>query len=213
MLLNFSEIYKQYASIKPIRGVIHVGAHFGSESEIYESFNIKDVIWFEALPKTFTVLNSNVGKLARNSAFNVALSDADGETTFYVTDNGRGNNCSSSILPLGEHANFYPHVKVVEKLTVQTRRFDSFATENSFDLSMFNFLNIDVQGAEMHVIKGMGDLIDGFDYVMAEINEVELYKGGTLISELQAYLKSRGFDIKEKSMTKYKWGDALFVRS
>ena len=213
MLLNFSEIFQKYNHLKPIRGVVHVGAHFGTESVLYQKFNISDVVWFEALPKTFNTLKENVGNIAGNVAFNVALSDVDGRTKFYVTDNGRGNNGSSSILPLGKHATFYPHVTVKEELIVETARFDTFMAANSIELSKYNFLNIDVQGAELHVIKGMGDLINGFDYVMAEINEAEFYKGGALLDDLEGYLKEHGFNLEMKSMTKYEWGDGLFVKT
>lgn len=212
MLLDFSNIHKQYNTIKPIRGVIHVGAHHGEESVEYRTLGINDVVWFEALPKTFVQLQRNVGGLQSNLLFNVALSDADGYSKFYVTDNGRGNNCSSSMLELGKHVKHHPHVKVKEVINVETTRFDTLATKQRLDMTKYNLMNVDVQGAELRVIKGMGTLIDGFDYVIAEVNEAELYKGCALLDELNEYLTNHGFVMKQKVITKYEWGDALFVR-
>lgn len=212
MLLNFSDIFNRYNKLKPIKGIVHIGAHHGNESKEYQAHKIDNVVWFEALHKTFVELKKNVGSLPSNITFNVALSEVDGRSNFYVTDNGRGNNGSSSILQLGKHAIHYPHVKVREVVDVEVSRFDTLVAKKQLDMSKYNFLNIDVQGAELHVIKGIGKFLDGFDYIIAEVNEAELYKGGALLDELNAYLNDRGFTLKDKSMTKYEWGDALFVK-
>lgn len=212
MLLNFSEIYKQFHAVTPIRGVVHVGAYDGGERVAYGAHGIKDVVWFEALSYNYEKLQANIKGLTGHTSHNLVLSDVDGNTKFHVTNNGKGNHGSSSILPLGKHAEYYPHVVVQEILNLPCRRLDTLAKQKNLPMERYNFLNIDVQGAELRVIRGMGDLIDGFDYVMAEINEEELYKGGVLLPDLEAYLAGRGFEFSCKEMTKYHWGDGLFVR-
>jgi len=212
MLLNFDNVYNEYNPTVAFRGIVHVGAYDGGERKEYTLHKIPNVMWFEALPSTFAKLQENVKSIPGHQAFNYALTDVDGTTTFNVTKNHRGENGSSSILPLGKHLEYYPHVTLQEVIKVPCRRLDTFVRDKGIQISAFNFLNIDVQGAELRVIKGMGDLIDGFDYIMAEINEVELYKGGVLLSELTEYLETRGFELREKTMTKYNWGDGLFVK-
>lgn len=198
--------------MNPIRGVIHVGAHHGEERKAYEACGVHNVIWFEAFPDSFAKLTHNVKHLPSNVTFNVALSDIDGRCKFHVTDNGRGNNSSSSMLELGKHATYYPHVKVKDVIEVETSRLDSLAAKQSLNMSEYNFLNIDVQGAELHVLRGMGELLNNIDYILTEVNEAELYKGGVLLHDLAAYLNVHGFSLVDRVMTKYEWGDALFVK-
>ena len=212
MLLNFDDVHGRYHNIVPIRGIVHVGAYDGDERKDYTAHSISPVMWFEALPETFVKLQKNIDGLEGNSAYNIVLSDTNGTTQFNVTDNGRGNSSSSSILPLGKHVECYPHVKVKKTINLPCARFDTFVKQRGLSLEKFNFLNIDVQGAELRVIRGMGDLIEKFDYVMAEVNEVELYKGGVLLPDLDAYLSDRGFELRDKKMTDFGWGDGLFVR-
>lgn len=212
MLLDFSRIFQQYNAIKPIRGVIHVGAHHGEESKDYQAHGIDNVVWFEALPNSFAKLKVNVGHLPLNLVFNVALSDTDGTCKFHVTDNGRGNSSSSSLLELGKHAIHYPHVVVKETINVESARFDTLARRAGLNTQQYNFLNVDVQGAELQVIRGMGDFLDGIDHIVAEVNEVELYKGCALFDELTTYLTNAGFTLVDKAMTNREWGDALYTR-
>lgn len=207
MLLDLKALAANLAV--PIRGACHIGAHYGDEKKTYAELGIKDVVWFEADPQTYQILKNNVEPYG-HLAYNVLLADVEKNYQFNVTSN-RG--ASSSLLRLKKHAQHHPHVIVTSIKELPGRRFDSFSKEVGLDLRKYNLLNIDVQGAELHVIKGMGDLIDNFDYVMAEVNEAELYEGCALLPQLNDYLFSRGFSMQTKSMTKYEWGDAFYTRT
>jgi len=43
-----------------IRGVIHIGAHYGQEYNLYKNHNIKNCLFFEPLPKTLKVLQEKL---------------------------------------------------------------------------------------------------------------------------------------------------------
>jgi hypothetical protein len=56
-------------------------------------------------------------------------------------------------------------------------------------------LKIDVQGAELDVLRG----ISGFDYVdfiYVELSFVELYDGQALFEDVRSYLVERGFKLR-----------------
>ncbi len=216
MQVNFDDIFKTYNPIKAFKGCIHIGAFVGCERDIYRKHGIMPVAWFEADPITYAKLVTNVLPYEGHSTHNLLLGDVDrSDVQFNITSKPgvNGNNGSSSFLPLGKHAEHHPHIKVAKQLSISMKRFDTYVTETKFDVTTYNFLNVDVQGAELHVIKGMGDLIGGFDYIIAEVNEAELYKGGALLNELNAYLESRGFEMTVKNINRYEYGDALFVRN
>ncbi len=215
MQVNFDEIFQTYNPKKAFKGCIHVGAFVGCERDIYKARGIKPVAWFEADPVTYAKLVANVLPYEGHTTHKLLLGDVDQSAVqFNITSKPgvNGNNGSSSFLPLGKHAEHHPHITVTKQLSIPMKRFDTYVAETMFDVTPYNFLNVDVQGAELHVIKGMGNLIDGIDYIIAEVNEAELYKGGALLDELTAYLAGRGFEMALKNVNKYEYGDALFVR-
>lgn len=216
MQVNFDKIYEKFNTITPFKGCIHVGAFVGCERDIYKSHKIKPVAWFEADPDTYLKLVKNVKSYEGHSTYNLLLGDLDQqEVEFNITSKSgiHGNNGSSSILSLEKHSLYHPHIKVSNRLKLPMKRFDTFVNETKFDISSYNFLNVDVQGAELLVIKGMGQYIKNIEYIIAEVNEAELYKNCALISELSDYLSLFGFTLKEKNINHYEYGDALFVRS
>lgn len=54
MLLDFNTIVKKYNL--NIDGIIHIGAHYGQEINLYIENNIKNIICFEPLLNNFLVL-------------------------------------------------------------------------------------------------------------------------------------------------------------
>jgi FkbM family methyltransferase len=60
-------------------------------------------------------------------------------------------------LDLGTHKQAHPEVHYVNDIQVTMRRLDSLIFNH--EIVDFDFLNIDVQGAELKVLKGMGELL------------------------------------------------------
>ena len=205
MLIRFSEIVEKYG--KP-NGVIHIGAHLLEERDDYLSHGIDNTIWIEANPQVFSKIDFiNDGSFSEK-AFNYAISDVDDQIcNLNVTNNGQ----SSSILELEKHKIHHPHIFVTEIISVATKRMDTLLSENSIDLNNYNFINIDIQGAELLALKSFGKLLDNFKYIYTEINTNNLYKDCALVEEIDEYLKEYGFQRVETSMTDFEWGDALYI--
>ena len=60
MLLDFHSIYDKYNL--NVKGVLHIGAHYGQEDPLYRSRNIQNIMYFEPLSNNFDVLKSSVPK-------------------------------------------------------------------------------------------------------------------------------------------------------
>lgn len=214
MQLSFEQLHRTYDQIKRIMGIVHIGACTAEERDVYASCGIDRVKWFEANPHVYPELFSNIERYPHNAAFCVLLSDVDDELVdFYVTLNKfNGRSASSSMLKLDKHLEHHPNVIVDEIIQLKTCRFDTFIQSMPHAIEHCNFLNIDVQGAELKVLKGIGNCIENFDYVYSEINTASLYEGCVLLPELEDYLAFHGFIRRETNMTPYEWGDALWVR-
>lgn len=214
MLINFKKCIELCGN--PVGGIIHIGAHHGEEIKDYAESNVKNVIWFEANKKLMKHLFDNTCKYqnVKQEYFCEVLSDEDDkEIEFKITNNGQ----SSSMLELGTHEKHYPSIKVIEKQTLKTRRFDTFYKNkiNLINLKEINFINLDVQGAELKVLKGFGDIFENYKNIKAiysEVNFEEVYIGAPLVQEIDEYLNRYKFTRILTVDTPYKWGDALYLR-
>ena len=75
-----------------------------------------------------------------------------------------------------------------------------------------DFLNMDIQGAELKCLKGFERNLGMINAIYAEVNEKELYAGCALLPELDAWLSEHGFVRVHTHMTPHGWGDALYIR-
>ena len=115
---------------------------------------------------------------------------------------------SSSILEPHLHKEQYPSIVFNDTLEIHIDKLDNI----QYDKDKYNFINIDVQGYELEVFKGATVSLKYIDYVMAEVNKAELYKGCALVSELDAYLLQFGFNRVITDWAGDTWGDALYIK-
>lgn len=207
MLIDLHALCNKYSFVP--EGVIHIGAHLGEESDKYQSLNIDNVVWVEANPELCFQLLTKFQNLKNNIVINALISDTDGEKVkFYITNNGE----SSSMLELDKHKHHHPHIHVTKEIILTTNRVETIVENFSLKMDKYDFLNLDVQGAELMVLKGFGELIRNLSFIYTEVNTASIYKNCAMISELDEYLLPFGFKRMETHMTEYEWGDAFYVK-
>lgn len=199
--------FEKYLSTR--RGAIHIGANVGEERDWYKDQGFNQVLWFEPNLIVFRQLLENIKDYENNIAFNIGIHDILKTATLHVSNN---EGQSSSILELGTHREHHPAVHYVRDEEIRLMRMDNFLFLTGRDIKDFNFLNIDVQGVELNVLKSFGNMIGLLDYLYIEVNEEELYKGCALITEIDYYVAGYGFSRKATHMTVNKWGDAFYMR-
>lgn len=202
MLLDLEKLKKKYSL--NIKGVLHIGAHFGQEYVTYERMGIKNTMFFEPLPHTFQKLKENIG--GKTTLVNTALGNVIGEIEMNVETVNQGQ--SSSILEPMIHLKQYPHITFNNKVTVPITKLDQFLEEKD----KFNMINIDVQGYELEVFKGGDSFLHHIDYIMTEVNRDEVYKNCPKIEEIDSYLKFYGFKRVETTWDGGTWGDAFYIK-
>lgn len=197
--------------IKEPKGVIHVGANDGGERDWYVDNGFSPVIWFEPNPEVFIKLYSNLKypKYDNQYCYNYGIHDTLTKTVLHVANN---EGQSSSILPLGLHKQYHPKVKYIKDMKISLSRLDAFFNIGTYNVNDFNFLNIDVQGCELNVIRSFGQDITKMDYIYTEVNTAEVYEGCSLLNDIDLYLNSFGFIRVKTHMTKNRWGDAFYVK-
>ena len=118
-----------------IKGVIHVGAHFGQENELYNELGAKNKIFFEPLNSNFRTLVEKVGNEDGTILVKKALGNENKKITMYVEKANQGQ--SSSILEPHIHLKQYPHIIFEDREEVEMIKLDEF----EFDIKKYNFIN------------------------------------------------------------------------
>lgn len=206
MLLPFDKITEKYNM--NINGIVHIGAHKCEELDSYHKYglNNKQIIWIEANPELAKDIKEKDSTIIVK---NFSCSDTDlGTSRLNIANNGQ----SSSVLELGTHQQSYPHIKYVGSIEVENKRLDTMYKEDNIPENFANFVNIDIQGAELMALKGMGNLLKYFDYVYVEINKEQVYKNCPLVNEIDEYLNNFDLIRVETSWTDEQWGDALYLK-
>lgn len=186
MLLDLETLVVEHQLV--IDEILHIGAHIGQEAQTYEALGVTRVTWVEANPAVVPLLRQNVEHLGHRVVEALASDRSGAVVDFYVTNNEQ----SSSVLNLGTHRYEHPEVVVTDTVQLRTTALDDLC--RSEGIKSPNLLVMDVQGAEMLVLRGAERLMEETDYIYAEVNERPLYSGGALLPEFDSYLSSHGFD-------------------
>ena len=204
MILSFTTMVNKYNM--DIKGIIHIGAHRGQEISDYIDGGIQDIILFEPLSTNFEILEQNLADMNANiSGHQVALGNEEKKVTMYLSNN---EQMSSSILRPKKHIQNHPTVLFEGTEEVDMMRLDSYSDETE----KFNFINMDVQGYELEVLKGGSETLKHVDYVYCEVNRDEVYENNAYIEELDEYLADYDMDRVETVWSGGIWGDALYIR-
>lgn len=201
---------EKYWGIHPT-SIIHVGAHLAEEHSEYKKFNwigteSRRAIWVEAQTKLVETLKNTLDQ-EENIIYNYAIWSEDKKE---ISLNISNNTQSSSLFNLSKHKQIYPEIKFVQKIVVPTIRLDTLLGLD--DLSP-DFINLDIQGAELIALKSLGDKINDFKWIYSEVNYEELYEGCSLIVEIDEFLKEKNFKrVFTVKRAGAGWGDALYIR-
>lgn len=203
MLIPLHHLVKKY-NVK-FKGILHVGAHECEElSDYLHYLPIHKILWIDALPDKVDFCKKKYPNVLIENAI---VSDVVEKVKFNISNNGQ----SSSILDFGLHATFHPHVTYVDSFEGETKLLKDILPKYPIE---YNFLNFDIQGAELKALKGMEEYLDKVQYLYTEVNSDYVYKDCALISELDEYLKQFGLiRVETKWCENYRWGDAFYIRS
>jgi FkbM family methyltransferase len=202
--------------------IFDIGACEGEDSIRYaREFPNSRVYAFEPLPSNMNMLQKQLAAYGATqvAAFTIALSDERGTATFHVSSGSPENlpstedweygNKSSSLLPPAELLKHYPWLKFEQSIEVATDTLAGFCTAHGIE--RIDFIHMDVQGAELKVLRGAGELLRSVRAVWLEVEKVPLYAGQPLADEIQRFMIANGF-VKRKDTVAEVTGDHLYIR-
>jgi FkbM family methyltransferase len=172
--------------------VLDVGANVGQYAKRLRLAGYDGrIVSFEPVADAFAALERNSAPDELWSARRLALGDEDGTAEIHVA----ANSWSSSLLEMGErHLASAPQSAYVDSQTVSVARLDSVWDE-IVRTGERPFLKLDVQGFEMHALRGADEHLDRLAGVQVELALTKLYEGDPPWREVVDHLEARGFQL------------------
>lgn len=159
----------------------------------------------------------------------VALANTEGRRKFFETQHPM---CSSLYKPDEQFLGMFHGLEVASLKRIheiETVRLDTFASKR--DLVDFDFMKIDVQGAELDVFRGAVNSLKGIVGLVSEVEFARIYQEQPLFGDVCDFLSDqqiefhkflgfagrllKPFDIARhgQPITNHMWADAFFVRA
>ncbi len=213
--------------IKDVKIAFEVGSRdLLDANEIAGKYNCK-VYSFECNPDCIReCLKNNTDD--RVSLIQKAVCEKDGKISFMAFDLNKYNNMgASSIYEIDFTSNRpvydpdYGRKDVQKIVEVDACRLDTFCKEQT-EIKRENIIPdaifMDVQEAELNVLKSMGDLLKKVKYIVFEASNKPTYKGGCCFNDIDFFLKEKGFEYRSDNMPEsqknnFNWGfcDWLYI--
>jgi len=208
MSLYTGPLVRQYAGSP--RVIVEGGTCNGEDTlEMLSAYSPDRIITFEANPENLRECQAKLGSIDKIQLVGQALSDVTGSIQFFPGDRAKcqfPNGGISSMFPFEPgHENFVLQAPV----TVPCTRLDDFLT--SIQVPKVDMLCLDIQGAELLALRGMGRYLADVKVVVCEVWSTPYYRGTPRMQEVISWMATNGFG--HRDLIQYAdYGDLLFYR-
>ncbi|MBK8092733.1 MAG: FkbM family methyltransferase [Verrucomicrobiaceae bacterium] len=176
----------------PLRTFLDIGAYHGEFTDrVLRHYPVERVHLFEPFPDSISLLKTRYQNEPRCTVHPFALSDTSGSTALHVLNHAD----SSSLLDPAADAGAVLHreFREVKQTPIEMRRLDEIP--GIADVPHYDLAKIDVQGAELKVLRGFGALLERIQAIYIEVNFTSLYQDGAVFCETHAFLEQGGFKL------------------
>jgi FkbM family methyltransferase len=194
---RFAQITEALLDPASVRTVVEVGARDCAETlDFHRRYPNARIIAFECNAATLPVCRRAVARLRRIKLIEKAVSDRAGDIPFYpidpdrtVTGDAEGNPGASSLF---RASGDYPLEHYAQReTTVQAVTLAQVMREEG--LHGIDLLWMDIQGAELLALRGLGDRLGDVRLIHLEVEFFRIYAGQPLFEEVHRFLLGRGF--------------------
>lgn len=206
----------KYVSPSDVRVVLDVGSRDALIALALKKFYPNSHVYaFECNPEALKLCHQNISGEDGISLIDKAVSDTNGLVDFFaintektITPHADGNIGASSLFQANES---YPHERYAQnKIQVEAIRLDDWAQRAGIE--NVDLVWMDLQGAELLALRGMGKLIENVKFIFTEVEYKEIYKEQPLFPEVDAFLTNNNFELLKKMNTSEWFGDVLYVK-
>ncbi len=195
---SLNELYLLGRLLEPHMVFVDVGANQG-EFTLYAAKRLPagKVLAFEPVEERYRHLIENVqmNGLENICAYNVGLSDYVGEFEMYMPqDIRRSNQTFNGLANEGTASVFRSSARPSKACTARLETFDRVFRESG--LSRLDVIKIDVEGAELHVLRGARDAIDQYrPAIIMEMSAESLEAAGHTTGDVIDFLDNLHYEL------------------
>lgn len=178
--------------------VFDIGAHIGEATETYQKWFPNAVFHlFEADPEVAAMCSERTKGWNNILLHTFACGDENTTAAFYPTAHQQQASgslyagASGSLLKPSGHQELFPHIKFREKIEVPVKRLDDWMQAHGVPAP--KFIHMDVQGAELLVLRGLGSKINEVEAIWLEVERKELYENQPLEDDVMQFFVGLGW--------------------
>ena len=191
---EYSWCYDEIDNLKiDIKYIAEVGSRDGLDAiKLAHKFNPEETYIFEADPQLATLVESNLKKYEESlniKFFNFALGSEDKNISFYAVDRYKYDNQGIGSFYKVNFDNRLRKDPDYKRGTVQKEINISQKKYESLQLTPPDLLAMDVQGAELEVLKGFEDQLKKIKIIILETSISDNYIGGASFIDVHKYLR------------------------
>jgi len=188
---KFDTVKQSRSFIKDSINIVDVGCRWGI-TEKFKGLKEAYFIGFDPDEEECNKLQKLSDSQGINSKFvPYALDSSSKNRNIYITEEPA---CSSFYKPISEIYKDYSSLKCitpVKESSISCITLDDWCENNHLDY--IDYLKIDVQGAELDVLKGATKVLQSVNILELEVEFNRLYENQCLFHEVDAYLRKQGF--------------------
>ena len=207
-------------------GALPIGNSKPRFHKILKYFPSSEIIGFEIEKEVCDQMNSKADKGIKYFPF--ALGENNEKRKLYITENPM---CTSLYKPNEKLLNLYhelQYMNLKKESEIETITLDFFVDKYSIDT--IDFIKIDVQGAELDILKGSKKLLNNVLKIVCEVEFLPLYHDQPLFGDITKFLGQYNFMFnkflglsgrtlkplianKDKTVaSQHMWTDAVFIQ-
>ncbi len=205
--------------------ILDVGAHVGQSNQLFRRMFPAATIWsFEPDPDSFARLTASVDAALPGGCVQVAFADRVGTAAFHRNPIGHTNSLyarnpdsQDSIDQVRARAEGRDATPVSERIEVPVGRVDDWCAAQG--IGAIDLLKIDVQGAEVDVLRGASTILLDTMTVAVEISFFDLYERSNSFHDVESLLHPAGLrlyalaEVSDNPMNgRTDWVTAIYTR-
>lgn len=198
--INYTNpLYKTFLDKSKINTILEIGSRDGLYAiSLSKEYPDSHIYSFECNPLTIDICRLNIQNSQQKniSFYDFALGKDIGKLPFYsyVKDSDTPfaleSSGSSSFFKRDDFIQTQKYTKDVDVMRV-----DKFCNENN--IKKIDLICMDVQGFELNILKGCGDLIHTIDYIILEVTKpglISVYNLSPSYQEVNDFMTANGFE-------------------
>lgn len=198
--------------------IVELGARDCRETIMFnKEYPQARIYTFECNPDKLPECRERVKGISNITLIEKAVTDKEGKITFHQIDTEKtetvwadGNPGASSLYKATGKYTLENYVQKEVEVTATTLKNELPAR----GVKNIDLLWMDIQGAELAALKGLGNMLQQVSVIHSEVEFFEMYEGQALFWDVKSFLNEHGFKlVKFTSYYKNHAADAVFINT